>query len=132
MRVLIACEYSRGIVLTKAVLRASDRLGMNAKQLARAVGLSEPTISRMKRGDFTLDENSKQFELAALLVRAYRSLDAISGGEGNVIKAWLKAPNSVLGGIPADKIITISGLIDVITYLDSRRDDHLRKMGLLS
>lgn len=112
---------TREAVLTKAVLRASERLGMNAKQLARTLGLSEPTISRMKRGEFILDKNSKPFELAALLVRAYRSLDAISGGEAKVIKAWLKAPNSALSGVPAEKIVTIAGLTDVITYLDSRR-----------
>lgn len=110
-----------GPVLTKAVLNAADRMGLSARVLARVIGLSEPTVSRMKKGDFRLDEGSKPFELAVLLVRVFRSLDAITGGDAAVTRAWLTGPNTALGGNPADMITTIAGLTDVIAYLDARR-----------
>ena len=111
----------RGAVLTKAAVRAAERLGLNARALAATTGLSEATVSRMKRGRYVLEDGSKPFELAALLVRVFRSLDAIAGGEDEVVRAWMKNPNSALGGAPIERIVTVSGLVDVVAYLDSRR-----------
>jgi hypothetical protein len=114
-------QIDRPRVLTKAVLRASNRLGFSARVLSAVIGLSEATISRMKRGDYVLEENSKAFELSALLVRVFRSLDAITGGDDAVSRSWMKNPNTVLGGPPIEKIATVAGLTDVIAYLDARR-----------
>lgn len=111
----------RGLVLTKATLRAAERLGLSARQLARIVGVSEPTVSRMKRGEALLEDGSKPFELAALLVRAFRSLDAITGGDEAVARAWIAAPNLALGAPPAQRMVSVQGLMDVVTYLDTRR-----------
>ena len=68
-----------------------------------------------------LEQGSKPFELAVLFVRLFRSLDAITGGDETVSRAWLKNFNSALDGKPLEKILTISGLFNVIAYLDSRR-----------
>ena len=114
-------QLEHGRVLTKAALRAADRLGLSARHLSRVIGLSEPTISRMKRGDYILEEGGKPFELAVLLVRVFRSLDAITGGDDRASRAWMNNANLALGGAPITKIVTISGLTDVIAYLDSRR-----------
>ena len=51
----------------------------------------------------------------------YRSLDAIVGGDDAVAAAWLKNTNTALGAAPLEMIQTVSGLNDVIGYLDSRR-----------
>lgn len=110
-----------GVVLGKAVLRAADRLGLSGRVLGAAIGLSEPTVSRLRRGEFVLERGSKPFELAVLMVRLYRSLDAIVGGDEGVARAWLRNDNAVLGDKPLEKIRTISGLVDVIAYLDARR-----------
>lgn len=111
----------RGTVLTKAVIRAAERLGLSARALAAATGLSEATVSRMRRGRYVLEDGSKPFELAALLVRVFRSLDAIAGGEDEVVRAWMRNPNAALGGAPMERIVTVSGLVDVVAYLDARR-----------
>ena len=51
-------------IVTKAVLRAADRLNVTNKVLARIIGVSEATVSRMKKGDYPLQAGTKPFELA--------------------------------------------------------------------
>ena len=108
-------------VVTKATLRAADRLGIKNNVLARIIGLSEPTISRMSKGAYLLPPDSKAFELAVLFVRFYRSLDGIIGGDDSVAADWLKNKNTVLDGTPLEVIQSVSGLANAIEYLDSRR-----------
>ena len=111
----------RGAILTKAVLSAAARLGLTGRELATTLGISEPTVSRMKSGAYRLEIESKPFELAALLVRLFRSLDAITGGDEAVARAWMRAGNAAFDAAPADRISSITGLIDVVQYLDARR-----------
>ena len=109
------------VVVTKAVLRAADQLSITARILAAVIGVSEATVSRMKRHEFELEPETKPFELAVLFVRMFRSLDAITGGDGKVAAGWLANPNTALDARPIEKLQTVSGLIDVIAYLDARR-----------
>lgn len=111
----------RDRVLTTAVLRAADKLQVNGKELSDILGVSAPTISRMKKADHCLEEGSKTFELGVLFVRFFRSLDAITGGDTKVSNQWLRNDNSALGGIPLDIIKSITGLTNGLAYLDSRR-----------
>jgi hypothetical protein len=108
-------------VITKATIRAAERLGIKANALSRIVGVSEPTISRMRKGEYVLEPGQKAFELAILFVRFYRSLDAIVGGDDSVAADWIKNKNTGLDGIPLELIQTVPGLANVIAYLDSRR-----------
>lgn len=108
-------------VLTTATMRAAETLGLTGKDLAVILGVSEPTVSRMRKDEFQLQEGSKAFELAALFVRFFRSLDAITGGEEHVARAWLRNQNNALGGRPLDIIKSIPGLTNGLAYLDSRR-----------
>jgi hypothetical protein len=110
-----------GPVVTKAVVRAADRLRVNAGNLAVTLGLSEATVSRMRRGAFELQPGSKPFELGVLFLRLFRSLDAIVGGDDTVAASWLANPNVALDARPVEKLQTVSGLVDVIAYLDARR-----------
>jgi hypothetical protein len=108
-----------GPTVTKALLRAADRLGLSNKVIGAVVGLSEATISRMGSGAYTLD--NKPFELAVLFVRLYRALDAITGGDDDVARAWLRNDNTALGAAPLTLVQSIPGLLNVIAYLDARR-----------
>ncbi|MBW8300595.1 MAG: MbcA/ParS/Xre antitoxin family protein [Hydrogenophaga sp.] len=112
---------SEAAIVTKAVIAAADRLGLSARQLSTVIGVSEASISRMKRLDFRLERGTKPFELSLLFIRLFRSLDAITGGDDAVARAWLKGENTLLGGAPLTKIATVSGLVDVLAYLDARR-----------
>ncbi len=116
-----ASAPDRGAVLTKAATRAATRLGMSGKLLSEVLGLSEAQVSRMRNGEVALTENTKAFELAAMLVRVFRSLDAIVGGDEKAAKVWISSENSALGARPIDRMTSIQGLVDVVTYLDARR-----------
>ena len=114
-------HVSEAATVTKAVIAAADRLGLSARQLSAVIGVSEASISRMKRLDFRLERGTKPFELSLLFIRLFRSLDAITGGDEAVARAWLKGDNTALGAAPLTKIATVSGLVDVLAYLDARR-----------
>jgi uncharacterized protein (DUF2384 family) len=116
-----AARPEAGSVVTKAIIRAADRLRVTARILATIIGVSEATVSRMKRGEFRLEPGTKPFELAVLFVRLFRSLDAIVGGDDEVAASWLANPNTILDARPIEKLQTVSGLVDVIAYLDARR-----------
>lgn len=108
------------VVLTKATIRAAERLGLSQKTLAAVLGLSESAVSRMNSGRYAL-ERGKAFELAALFVRLFRSLDAILGGDERSARAWMTNPNLALNATPIEAIQSVQGLVHVIQYLDARR-----------
>jgi hypothetical protein len=108
------------LVLAKATRAASERLGVRSRQLARILGSSEASISRLQ-GRRGLDPASKEGELALLFLRLYRSLDALVGGDDARARQWLSASNDHVGGVPAERIMTVEGLVDVVQYLDAMR-----------
>ena len=107
-------------VLAKAAISAAERLGLRHKQLAEIIGTSEASISRL-RGGRGLDPERKEGELALLFLRVYRSLDTLVGGDDVKARNWMHAANDHLGGIPAERIRTVEGLVDVVQYLDAMR-----------
>lgn len=108
-------------VVTRAVLRAADRLALPNRVLASVLGLSEASISRMGSGAYLLTPGDKPFELALLFLRLFRSLDAIVGGDMPAAQAWLRNENTVLGAAPVSLVASVSGLVNVVGYLDARR-----------
>jgi uncharacterized protein (DUF2384 family) len=121
VRSAIRPAISEGAVMTKAALRAAGLLGISNKGLARIVGLSEASVSRMGAGTYTLTPGEKPFELAVMFVRFYRALDAIVHGDDAVARAWLASPNAALGGTPLSLIQSVPGLVHAVAYLDARR-----------
>jgi transcriptional regulator with XRE-family HTH domain len=116
-----ASEPEATAVLTKAVTRAAGLLGMTQRQVADALGLSGPTASRLFSGKYRLSPSrSKEWELAVLFVRLFRSLDALWGHEGTG-RAWLGTYNTALGAPPLELIKTTTGLVRVVDYLDHAR-----------
>jgi transcriptional regulator with XRE-family HTH domain len=107
-------------VLTKATLRAAARLGVPDAVLARVVGVSASSVSRLRSGR-AIAPGEKEGELALLFLRLYRSLDALLGGDAESCRRWLHARNAHVGGVPADLIQTIPGLVHVTEYLDAMR-----------
>lgn len=110
-----------GHVLAKATARAAELLGLSGAALARTIGVSEPTVSRIINGEKALDPESKEGELSLLLVRVYRSLDPLVGTDDQKRKAWMRGQNKALGGIPIKLIERADGLVATLSYLDGMR-----------
>jgi Protein of unknown function (DUF2384) len=108
-------------VLTGAVLRAAALLEVTQSGLAQILGLSASTVSRMANGTYTLDTHKKEWELGALFVRLFRSLDALIGSNDTAARGWLLGQNHGLVGRPIDLIRSTEGLVRVVQYLDAAR-----------
>ena len=108
-------------VLSRAVVRAAQFLGIAQADLADVIGVSEATMSRIANGQKTLEPGSKPWQLAALFVRLFRSLDAIVGSDDAAARAWLRSENLALGGVPLELIRDPAGLVRTVDYLDAAR-----------
>lgn len=107
-------------VLARATLEAARRLGLRNSELAMILGTSDASVSRLSRGR-VIDPASKEGELALLLLRLFRSLDALVGGNEAQARAWLAGENEHLNAVPRERIHSVEGLVDVVRYLDAMR-----------
>ena len=110
-----------GIVLAKAVATAGLHLGLPEAAIARSIGVSQRALARIFGGDRSLVLTSKQGELALLLIRVCRSLDALVGADDQKRIAWMRSPNRALGGIPSKLVERVDGLVGTLDYLDRMR-----------
>jgi len=121
MALVPARDADPGATLTKAVVRAAGLLDLHQGTVADLIGVSRATASRLFGGTYALGPaRKKEWELAVLFVRLFRSLDAIVG-HGDLARAWLRGPNAALGAAPIDLIGSAEGLVRVVQYLDSVR-----------
>ena len=109
------------IILNKAFLRCIDNLELSRAELSHIVGFSAASISRLCDGKKQINPESKEGELILLVLRVYRSLDAIFGGNQAHCRVWLRADNNHLQAIPLKKMYSICGLNEVAFYLDAFR-----------
>jgi transcriptional regulator with XRE-family HTH domain len=110
-----------GAVLSRATVRAARYLALAQSDLAAVIGVSGATLSRVANGSKQLEPGSKPWQLAALFVRLFRSLDAIVGSDDAAARAWLRAENAALGGVPLTLIRDPAGLVRSVDYLDAAR-----------
>jgi len=120
---MTALEKPRALpdaVLAKSVLRASEQLGLKQAELAAVLGVHRTAISRLKKKP-SLDPNSKEGELALFLIRLARALFALIGGDKDWMRHFMRLPNKVTGGVPAEQIGKIEGLLAVLRFVDDVR-----------
>ena len=108
-------------VLGKAVGRIAQFWDLSNAKLGTVLGLSAPTISRLRAGHYRLDPAGKPFELAQHLLRLFRSLDSWLGQDDDAVRSWLSTPNLDLGAPPIAVIDTVRGLIRTSDYVDALR-----------
>lgn len=112
---------SEASVLSKAAVRAARLLALSQRELGRILGVSDATASRLCAGHYQLSrERAKEWELAVLFVRLFRSLDALWGHEA-AAHAWLTSDNLALAARPIDLLGSVEGLVRVVNYLDGAR-----------
>lgn len=116
MRAATKWEPERGAVLSEALHNAGKALGMTQAEIGVVIGKDRTAVSRG-----SIDPDSKAGELALLLIRIYRSLYGLVGGDGEPMRHWMRTENLYTGGIPAQQVGTVQGLITVLEYLDAMR-----------
>ncbi len=116
-----ALSEERKVILRKALLRMADYLVFTRRELCSILGLSEASLSRLYDGKRYIDPTSKEGELAIMMLRLYRSLDILFGGNQKQCQLWLRSENQHLGAIPALMIQSIQGLNLTTQYLDAMR-----------
>lgn len=108
-------------VLSKAVVRAAEILGLKQTAVAKILGLSTASVSRLYAGQYRLDPSSKEWELATQLIRLYRGLDALMASDENALRSWMINQNNELNAVPTVLIKSISGLVTTVSYVDAYR-----------
>ncbi|WP_305857197.1 MbcA/ParS/Xre antitoxin family protein [Balneatrix alpica] len=107
-------------VLAKAVLRAAEQLGLKQAELGAVLGMHRTAVSRLKQS-LALSPASKQGELALLLIRLARALFALAGGDQQWMQHFMRTVNRATGGVPAEQVQSIQGLIQVLQFVDAIR-----------
>ena len=108
-------------VLTKAVSNLAKFYSLTGKDLSKIIGISESSASRISQGTKLISPHTKEGEMALLLLRVYRSLNAMVGNNHEKAKLWLNSQNKYFRNAPIEEMKTIPGLIGVLNYLDAMR-----------
>ena len=119
MSALVRPVADADAVLAKALLNTREQLGLTQQELADIVGVHRTAISRWADGG--LRPQSKTGELALLLIRAYRALFALFGGNLQDMRHFLRTENRHLGSVPLVLMGQVQGLVHVVEYLDAIR-----------
>jgi len=114
-------ELQPGAVLAKGLVRVAQALALSQAEIAGIVGSSPATISRTFAGGRELAPDSAEGRHALLLVRVFRSLDTLVGGDREKARSWLRADNRHLGAAPIRLLTATQGLVHVAEYLDAMR-----------
>jgi len=116
MRLAVTREPEKAAVLNEALANAGRHLGLIQADLGEIVGRGRTDISRGR-----IDPGGKDGELALLFIRCYRALYGLTGGDIGVMRHWMHTENHHTGGIPAEQVKTVQGLMTVVEYLDAIR-----------
>jgi len=116
MNLAVAETVEKANVLAEAFAAAGKYLGMTQADLGDVIGKDRSAISRG-----SIDPHSKDGELALLFIRCYRALYVLVGGDAEHMRHWMKTENLHTGGIPAEQVKSVQGLVSVLEYLDAIR-----------
>lgn len=103
-------------ILAEAFGNAGRHLGLTQADLGAIIGKDRSAVSRGR-----LDPDSKAGELALLFIRCYRALHVLAGGDPAQMRHWLHTENLHTGGVPAEQVKSVQGLVGVLEYLDAIR-----------
>lgn len=115
----IRSSLSKEAVLSKAMLNASEHLGLSHTELARLLGISDTTMSQLAAFECLLTPDSAEGQRALMLIQTFRALDALVGGETAARITWMNSYNESIGDIPKLAVQTLSGLELTLAYLNS-------------
>jgi hypothetical protein len=111
-----ALVADRSDVLGRSAYSAGEYLGLNRAEVGEVVGRTRSSIDRNG-----IDPDSKSGQLALIMVRLYRSLYALMGGDKENMQHFMRTWNHGTGGVPLEQIRDVEGLVRVCNYLDAIR-----------
>lgn len=114
-------HHQEELVLSKALCNLVKFYSLSGKDLSKIIGISEPSASRLSQGKKLISPHTKEGEMALLVLRIYRSLNALVGNNHEKAKLWLNSQNKYFKNKPIEEMKTIPGLIAVLNYLDAMR-----------
>src|SRR5256885_16693134 len=121
VRATLQKEIRPATVLAKALVRAARAFALTQADVGVILGASAASISRTFAGEREVDPESAEGRHALLLVRVFRSLDTLVGGDLEKARLWLRSANRHLGSAPAALLCRTQGLVHVAEYLDAMR-----------
>ena len=108
----------RAYVLAKGLFSAAEQLGLKLAELDKMLGASERDIAILKE-TMAIEPNSREGELARLLIRVAQSLKELSGDDDEWVTHYLRSTNKMTGGIPVEQLQSKQGLIQVLSCLEA-------------
>lgn len=105
-------------VLTKASWKAAKNLGLKPEQFLRILHL-ECVDMNLSEATLMLDPNSKQGEIALILIQIYKAIHNLNGGDIEWMHHFLNSPSLLTGGIPIEQLESMSGLLSVLKTVES-------------
>ena len=109
----------RRAVMSRALLRTTNRLGLSRERLASATGLRLAEIASLENEAGELDPADPRWEAFVQLVRLGWILDVVSAGDDASMREWMHCYNPDLNAVPADLIAGERGLTEAIRYLET-------------
>jgi hypothetical protein len=106
-------------VLTVAALRAGAALQLSDDELAQVIGVEKHAIEHLKIGQEMIPVNSGAGLRCQMLIRMFRALEHLVGGDQEMCRQWLRGRSEAVGGNPAAVIVNPDGLREVVEYLEA-------------
>lgn len=98
--------------ITKAIENVKVNLALSSETLEEIIGVDPNSAA-------PITNDSQYFECVELLIRVYRSIYAMTGGNGEAMRHWLNTPNyDFLDQAPIDRMKCRAGLVEAVNYLD--------------
>ena len=116
MSLALAPSADQASVLAEVFVNAGKQLGLTQSDLGAIIGKDRTAVSRGR-----IDPASKDGELALLFIRCYRALFVLVGDAQEHMRHWMHTENLHTGGVPAQQIKSVQGLVRVLEYLDGIR-----------
>ncbi len=114
-------QADRKTVLAKALQRAQNTMAIDNQQMATILGVNRTTLTRAYQS-LNIDPDQNAGRLAALVLRVFRAVHTLMGGNSENIRHWINTPNKAFsGGTPLEAMQSIEGLVSVAQYCDAMR-----------
>src|SRR5437868_4110709 len=106
-------------VLNEAIVQCATKLKIPSADLAEILHIDNLTSINLIKQKYLISDNTESWTLAVNLVRVYRSLSVMVGGNERHAISWMYSPNDGLNKQSPISYIKKGNLVKVCEYLES-------------